>query len=165
MDSSIQIAAARLRWLVIAALAVLLLLFAVAQLGLPLAGIHVEYRTHGMAPAGNRLLGAGTMILLTVAMVRLVQMLGRMASGELFTIEIVRRFRGFAFWLLAMALFGFLAPTVAGLIFSQPGAAHRIALIFDVRELLIVAITMLLFLLARLLERARELESEVQEFV
>jgi hypothetical protein len=165
MDSSIQSAAARLRWLVISALAVVLLLFVIAQLGLPLAGLHVEYRTHGILPVANRLLGFGTMILLAVALARLIQMLGRIASGELFTIEVVRRFRGFAFWLLAMALFGFVAPTVAALILAQPGAPHRIALVLDVRELLIVAITMLLFLLARLLERARELESEVQEFV
>ena len=42
---------------------------------------------------------------------------------------------------------------------------HRIPIILDLRQMLILAITMLLFLLARLLERARELESEVGEFV
>ena len=45
------------------------------------------------------------------------------------------------------------------------GGIHRIEIVFDLRQLLLLGITMVLFLIARLLERARELETEVREFV
>jgi hypothetical protein len=35
----------------------------------------------------------------------------------------------------------------------------------DLRQLMLLGITLFLFLLARLMERARELEAEMQEFV
>ena len=164
MKTSIRAAASRLRLAVIIVSGLVLLVFAAIQLGAPGAAVHVEYRAYGLGPAG-KLVAWGTLALLATAVFRLVQMLGRIAAGELFSVAVVRSFRGFAFWLLAMALFGFIAPILAGALLPSPQGFHRIAILLDLRQLLILAVTMLLFLLARLLERARELESEVEEFV
>jgi hypothetical protein len=163
MDSGIRSTASRLRWVVIATMGAIILLFLLAQLGVDYPGFRVETREAGTA--GARLRAVGTLILLVLAMLRLVQMLGLIAAGELFGADVVRRFRGFAFWLLMMASFDFLAPILAALLAPSPGGERRIAIILDVRALLIVGLTMLLFLVARLLERARELEAEVGEFV
>jgi hypothetical protein len=63
-----------------------------------------------------------------------------------------------------MALFGFAARLVAGLAGGPPGI-HLVAVRLDSRELLILGITLVLFLIARLLERASEIEAEMREFV
>ena len=162
MDSKIRSSASRLRWLVIAASGLVILLFAAAQSGISLPGLRVE--SHD-AVGGSLFRSVGTLILLAIAMFRLVEMLGRIAAGDLFTPIVIRRFRGFAFWLLMMALFDFLMPTLRDVVTPATGGTRRIAIILDLRELLIVGLTMLLFLVARLLERARELEAEVGEFV
>jgi hypothetical protein len=115
-----------------------MLLYLAARFDLRLGGVHVEYRTHAA---------------------RLIQL------GELFSVEVVRRFRGFAFWLLLMALFGFFAPIVFALAQGAPSELHPVAFLLDLREALTLGITLLLFLLARLLERAREIEAEMREIV
>jgi hypothetical protein len=163
MDSGIRSAALRLRWIVTATLAVVALLFVLAQLGVSIGAVRVEAHDSGIA--GWQLRAVVTLILLAIAMLRLMQMLGRIAAGELFTPEVVGRFRAFAFWLLMMALFDFLAPILSGIVTPSHDGTRRIAIMLDLRELVIVGLTMLLFLVARLLERARELEAEVQEFV
>lgn len=165
MDRSIRLAASRLRWGVIVVLGLIILAFGIGQLGIPIPGLHVEYRAHGLGGGFAALIGGATLFLLALAGLRLVQMLGRIAAGELFTPAVIARFRAFAFWLLMMALFGFLAPLIGGLVRSPAGGPHEIALLFDTRELLILGITFLLFLIARLLERAREIEAEMREFV
>jgi hypothetical protein len=162
MDSKIRSSASRLRWLVIGTSGLLILLFLAAQSGLSLPGLRIEARD---AIGAGLLRSVGTLILLVIAMLRLVQMLGRIAAGDLFTPIVIRRFRGFAFWLLIMALFDFLMPMLTGLMVPAAGGTRRIAIILDLRQLLILGLTMLLFLVARLLERARELETEVGEFV
>ena len=65
-----------------------------------------------------------------------------------------------------MALFELVAPIVRG-IAGAPGVRRRTGFAFalDLRDLLTVGITLLLFLLARLLERARGLDEEMREFV
>ena len=68
-------------------------------------------------------------------------------------------------WLLVMALFELIAPIVAGLAGATPSYQHKFRIGIDLRDLLTVGITLLLFLLARLLERARRLDEEVREFV
>lgn len=164
-DEGIAKSAARLRWAVFAAIAVMALLYLVARFAPELGPVHIEYRHKGVSPLAGRLVGDGTVLLLLVALLRLAQMLRLIALGELFSVEVVRRFRGFAFWLLLMALYGFLAPIVLGLALPAPGGARRIVFVLDLRELLTLGITLLLFLLARLLERAREIEAEMREIV
>lgn len=165
MNQGIARAAARLRWGVFAAIAVMVLLYLAALFDLQFGGAHVEYRLHEVSPAVGRLVGGGSMLLLLVALLRLTQMLKLIETGELFSAEVIRRFRGFAFWLLLLALYGLAAPILIGLAEGAGTQNHRFAFVFDLRQFLTLGITLLLFLLARLLERAREIEAEMREII
>jgi hypothetical protein len=165
MDQGISRAAARLRWGVFAAIAVMVLLYVAARFDLQLGRTHVKYEIHGASPTGGRVIGDGTVLLLLVALLRLTQMLKLIQMGELFSVEVIGRFRSFAFWLLLLALYGILAPILLILAEGKATGTHHLALVLDFRQLLTLGITLLLFLLARLLERAREIEAEMREIV
>lgn len=164
-DQSITRTAARLRWAVIAVLAVMVLLYVAARSGLDLGGARVEYRAHGQHRAPLAWHGDIAMLLLAIAMFRLTQMLGAIAAGDYFSVVVTRRFRGFAFWLLVMALAGLLGPLIAEAWRFLAGPRAALELRIDFREVLTVGITLVLFLLARLLERARRLDEEMREIV
>src|SRR5687768_9896394 len=102
---SIAGSAARLRWMVFAAMTVMVLLYAAARFGVQLGPAHVEYQSHRPDLMWTRAIGDISLLLLLVALFSLTQMLGRIASGELFSAAVIGRFRSFAFWLLLMALF------------------------------------------------------------
>jgi hypothetical protein len=157
--------AARLRWIVIGALIVMLSLYVAARFHLQLGRVHVEYFVHGSSSASAQLIGDGTVILLGVAVIHLILMLGRIARGELFSAGVVRNFRGFALWLLLMAVLGMVGPFVAELAAPRLTGHHLIRIAVDLREVLTLGITLLLFLFASLLERARRLDEEMREFV
>jgi len=161
--SLIQRSAARLRWAVFAAMVVIVLLYAAARFDLQLWGAHVEYRPHGGSPEAAGVIADVTSILLLVALFRLTQMLSRIAAGEMFSSGVVGSFRGFAFWLFVMALFALVAPTAAGLL--RPHGGGQIEILIDFRQVLTLGVTLVLFLVARLLERARRLDEEMREFV
>jgi hypothetical protein len=165
MDQGISRAAVRLRWGVFVAIAAMVLIYVAALFDLQIGGAHIEYRLHEVTPTIGRMVGGGTVLLLLVALLRLTQMLRLIEQGELFSVEVIRRFRGFAYWLLLLALYGLVAPTLLALAESAVTGIHRLALVLDFRQLLTLAITVLLFLLARLLERAREIEAEMREIV
>ena len=157
--------AARLRLLVFAAMAVMVLLYAAARFGVELGHTRVEYQPHASRNFA-RAIGDISLLLLVVAMSRLTQMLGRIAAGELFSAQVIGRFRSFAFWLLLLALFGLVAPPLSELVTVPAGSGERrLELRIDFQEVLTVGVTLLLFLLARLLERARRLDEEIREFV
>ena len=139
------------------------LLYLSARLGLQVGGTEIEIRSHSAEVVGQPIIADGTMLLLLVALFRLAQMLGAIAAGELFSIPMTRRFRSFAFWLLLLALFGLFAPLVAEVIGGRRDGPMLFAL--DLRQLVLLGITLLLFLLARLIERAREIEAEMREIV
>ena len=162
-NEAIARSARRLRWAVIAAMALMLLLYGAARLGVPLGAARVEYRVHGPDVAAARLVGDLMLVLLMLALFRLTQMLGRIAEGEFFSAGVVGRFRSFAMWLLVAALAGVIAPVLVTLL--TQASAHRLEVGLDFQKILMVGVTLVLFLLARLLERARGLDEEVQEFV
>lgn len=162
-DDAIRRSAARLRWLVFAAMIAMIALYVAARFSLQLGRAHVEYRLHGPDQSTARLLADASALLLLFALFRLTQMLGLIAAGELFSARVIARFRSFAFWLLIVALLGVFGPTVAALFRHVSGAG--LAVTIDFREILSVGVTLLLFLLARLLERAREFEAEMREIV
>lgn len=145
-------------------MALMLLIYIAARLGIQVAHAHVEYRLHGIGAPYAEAIGDGSMLLLLIALFRLTRMLGHIAAGELFSVPVIRSFRGFAFWLLLMALFELVAPIAAGLLGAGSSSPHGFRIAIDLRDLLTVGIT-LLFLLARLLERARGLDEEMREFV
>ncbi|WP_309662656.1 DUF2975 domain-containing protein [Sphingomonas sp.] len=165
MDQGITKAAARLRWGVFATIAVMLVLYVAARFDLQFGGAHIEYRLHEDSPGVGRMVGIGTVSLLLVALLRLTQMLRLIQTGELFSVEVIRRFRSFAWWLLLLALFGLVAPTLLAFFNVAATGSHQLAFVLDFRQLLTLGITVLLFLLARLLERAREIEAEMREIV
>lgn len=158
---SIERSAGRLRWAVVTLIAVMVALYAAARFELRLGDFHIAYGQHG--PERSRLVADLGMILLVIALARLTQMLGAIAGGELFSSRVIRLFRSFAFWLLLMALAGLVGPIIAELVAHDAASPFR--LIIDFRQVLTAGVTLLLFLLARLLERARGLDEEVREFV
>ena len=160
---AIAISASRLRYGVFAAMAAMVLLYAAGRFGLDIGTAHVEYQSHAAA-AWSRAIGDLSLVLLLVALVRLAQMLRAIAAGDLFSARVIGHFRGFAFWLLLTALFGLIAPPLSQLL-SLPSGNHRFEIRIDFQEVLTVGVTLVLFLLARLLERARRLDEEVREFV
>jgi hypothetical protein len=163
-NTSIARSAARLRWAVFAAMAVAVFLYAAARFGLQFGEMRIEYHGQGADPASARTIADASMLLLLVALFRLTQMLGRIAAGELFSAGVIGRFRSFAFWLMLAALFRLFAPAASALLgVAQGGRGLEIRI--DFRDVLTVGVTLVLFLLARLLERARRLEEEIREFV
>jgi hypothetical protein len=162
-NSAIARSAARLRIAIFAVMALMVILYGAARFGVQLGGARVEARVHGQDPSTARLMADITLVLLVVAFFQLTRMLGRLASGEMFTAQVIGHFRGFALWLLLTALFGLAGPLVASLLSN--GAANHFQFVLDFQKLLLVAVTLVLFLLARLLERARRLEEENREFV
>ena len=153
--------ASRLRIAVIIAMVVVGAAIILAWVGGSLETVHVEVRDHG-GGVDPLLVGTASMVLVEVALFRLIQMLGAIAAGDLFSSLVIRHFRGFAFWLLVVALVGVGLPLIGALADSGPG---RVALVFNLTKILAVGVTLLLFLLARLLERARQLDEEMREIV
>jgi len=163
-DDALRRSARHLRVALFAVMAAMAALYLAARLGLSLGSAHVEYRIHGGDFPYARLIGDVTTLFVLVALFRLTQMLGRIAAGETFSSGVVARFRSFSFWLLMVALLGVLAP-LALQAFQATTPVHRVEVAIDFREVLIVGATLVLFLVARLLERARALDEEVREFV
>jgi len=164
-DLEIRRAARRLRGLVFAAMALVVLIYVAAQLNLQFLGAHVEYRGRGLDAPYEQVIGVIGLALLLLALFRLTQMLARIANGELFSMPVIGHFRDFALWLFVMAAFQIVAPPAAGLLGATATRPHLIRLMFDLRDVLTLGITLLLFLLANLLERARRLDEEISEFV
>lgn len=164
-NEAISRSASRLRWAVFVAIGLIVLLYGAARFGVQVGRAHVEYRVHGPDLASTRLIGDISVVLLVAALYQLARMLGRIASGELFTAGVIGSFRAFALWLLVMALFGLFAPALVHLLFPPTAGHHQVRLALDFRDVLTVGVTLSLFLVARLLERARRLDEEVREFV
>lgn len=165
MSITIEQAARRLRIAVFVVMVSMAGAYAAARLNLGVGQARIEYHSAALASRPAHAIATVAIILLMVALVRLTQMLGKIASGELFSKAVVGRFRGFAFWLLVSALCTLIGPLVASLLFPADGPTHHIRLVLDFREIITVGITLLLFLLARLLERARDIEAEMREIV
>ena len=162
-NSTIIRSARRLRVAIFAVMALMVILYSAARFGVQLGGAKIESRVHGQDPSTAKLMADVTLLLLVVAFLQLTRMLGRIASGELFTAQVIGHFRGFALWLLITALFGLAGPLAVSLL--AVGRANHLQFVLDFQKLLLVAVTLVLFLLARLLERARAIDEEVREFV
>ena len=162
---AIASAASRMRTGVWVAMVVMLLLYVAARFGVDNGTVRFERHQAGLDTVAARLIADVSVALLMIALLRLTQMLGRIAHGEIFTAEVIAAFRSFAFWLLLMALTGLFAPMIAQLVQSASGEVPRIEMRIDYRAVLTVGVTLVLFLLARLLEQARSIDEENREFV
>jgi hypothetical protein len=105
-----------------------------------------------------------TILLLCIALYQLSRMLGAIAEGDLFSSRVVGAFRAFAFWLLIIALVWVAAPIVAVLL-TGPDDSQRLAFTLQLRDMLTIGVALILFLVARLLERARTIDEEMREIV
>ena len=88
-----------------------------------------------------------------------------MPTGDLFSARVVGAFRAFAFWLLLVALVWIVAPIAAVLARRSRRCAASIEFRLQLRDVLTVGIALILFLVARLLERARTIDEEMREIV
>lgn len=163
-NKAIARSASRLRWIVIAAMAIMTALYIAGRFGMQVGPARIEYRTHGPDLPLARILADVLLALLLVALFRLTQMLGRIGNGELFSAAVIGHFRSFAFWLLVMALVGLFGPAIVSLA-DAPPAPKQLEFAIKYDSIITVGVTLVLFLLARLLERARRLEEEMREFV
>jgi hypothetical protein len=104
-------------------------------------------------------------LLVGIALVHLVRMLGRIERGALFATA--RELRGFSLWLFLAVLFSILAPPLLQLADAWFGGsgAHRATLTADSDDALMLLITGLLALIARLLEAAQEVADEAAQIV
>ena len=162
-SSGIAATAARLRWGVWIVWGVILVIYLIGRLGLDLGPVEVVSRTDVGDGAGGMRVADVMVVLLTVALTQLGRMLGAIAAGDLFSARVIGAFRAFALWLLVLSLVSILVPLGAAL-FANPDPG-RYEFRFQVRDLLTVGITLILFLVARLLERARGIEDEMREIV
>ena len=163
-NSDIGSAATRLRWAVWIFWACVLLAYAVGRLGLTFGVVRVQ--THSAAGDAPSFLALAdvSILLLSVALYQLTKMLGAIAQGDLFSARVVKAFRSFAFWLLLVALVWIVAP-IAAVLLAGPGDARQLELRLQMRDVLTVGIALILFLVARLLERARTVDEELREIV
>ena len=154
-----------LRWAVWIFWVCVIAAYLAARLGLGLNGA-VEVRAHSSTgDVGAPMVIADLSILfLSVALYQLNRMLGAIGEGDLFTGRVVGSFRAFAFWLLLVALVWVIAPVIA-VILTGPDESHRLAFKLQLRDILTIGIALILFLVARLLERARTIDEEMREIV
>jgi len=157
--------AARLRAAVFVTMGAMVLLYAAARLGLQLGHARVIYQEHGPGSPAADFINDLCVGLLIVALFRLTQMLKLIADGDFFGIDVIRRFRSFASWLLAMSLVELIGPWVAAFLDKPSGRAAVLRFTLDSRDVLFLGVTILLLLLARLLERARAIDEEMREIV
>lgn len=164
IDAAIARSARRLRLLVFVGIAAIALLYVLGRFAPDLGPLRVE--AQAAAPVW---LGLGiadlTLLLFITALLRLAQMLGAIARGSLFAPQVTKAFRGFAFWLFIATLVDVVAgPALAILQLLRDGDGQT-ALVFELRDLLMLAGALFLFLLARIMERARAIEAELEAIV
>ena len=166
MDGSdIGKTARRLRWALWIFWACIILAYVAGRLGLSLRGA-VEVQAHSSAAeSGTPMIVADiTILFLSIALYQLSRMLGAIGDGDLFSARVVGSFRSFAFWLLVMAVVWVVAPIVA-VFLTGPNDAHRLEFRLQLRDVLTIGIALILFLVARLLERARTIDEEMREII
>ena len=168
-QSAISPTAARLRWAVIAAMVVIVAALSPPRgLGCRLGPARVELRDRTARRRRRRVIVADvTMLLLLVALAQPDPDAGADRAGRaVLGPRSSAHFRAFAFWLLLVALFGFARADRRPSCWSRrPARPHRMDFVLELRDVLTLGVTLILFLLARLLERAREIEEEMREIV
>lgn len=102
-------------------------------------------------------------LLILLSLWQLASMLGLIRRGARFSPPVTRRFRGFALLLFFAAALTLLAPLVA--LFVSPPDPHRIQIPLNFRDIWTMVVTGVLFLVARLLDEAQRIESDLSEIV
>jgi hypothetical protein len=135
------------------------------RFGLSLRGaVEVQARSSAAESGTPMLVADITILLLSVALFQLSRMLGAIAEGDLFSARVVGAFRAFAFWLLLVAVVWIIAP-IASVLLTGPDDLRRLEFKLELRDVLTIGVSLILFLVARLLERARAIDEEMREIV
>ncbi len=162
--SDISTTARRLRWAVWIFWGCIVAAYVAGRFGLSLDYLSVRARASVEEAGPSMVIADITILLLSVALWQLGKMLGAIAEGDLFTARVVGAFRAFAFWLLLVALVWVVAP-VAAVLLAGPSGGHRLEFKLQLRDILTIGVALILFLVARLLERARTVDEELREIV
>ena len=149
----------------IVAFTVIVLLYVASRFDFRLGAATIHSRPRFGAYGSAPWTGDVILLLIIVAGYWLTEALREITGGGLFTSSVVRRFRLFASWLLAAALFGFFAPLIPTGAAPPAGPYRRVLLIVDIRDLLLIGVTLLLLLVARMFERARLIDEENREII
>jgi hypothetical protein len=164
-DEIIKRYARRLRLGVLIVFGAVLALVICGHFGIRIAGAPVVLQPRTRDVEGLLTVGDGVLVLLAIAIYWLSAALRAIADGDLFSRAVVRSFRLFAVWMLVMALFTAVAPMILTAAAPMHGGRHRVMVVIDLRELLLVGLTLLLLLIARMFERARAIQDEMSEIV
>ena len=162
--SSIASTAFRLRWAVWIAWGSIIAIYLAGRFGLDLGFLKVQAKSDPELSGSPRIVADATIVLVSIALWHLGRMLGAIAAGDLFSARVVGAFRSFALWLLIVAIIWIVAPIIMALI-NGPDAEHTFAFKLQLRDLLTIGVTLIFFLVARLLERARAIDEEMREIV
>jgi len=163
-DPAIARSARRLRLLVWSGIALIVAIYLLGRLGPQIGPLRVETHADVAGWEGRALIDL-TLLLFVIALFRQAQMLGAIADGPLFGPRVTRAFRGFAFWLFLATLVDVAAGPAIAIARQISTGGGRAALMFELRDLLMLAGALFLFLLARIMEKARAIESELEEIV
>ena len=163
-NTSIAKMANRLRWGVWIVWLLIVLAYVAGQFGLSVGILTAQTRSSDGQAGHFTAVANLTIIFLSIALLHLSRMLGAIAAGDLFSARVVRAFRAFALWLLIVALVWIVTP-IARELLDGPGAENQLEFRLHLRDVLTVGITLILFLVARLLERARAIDEEMREIV
>lgn len=168
LPDNIRRAARRLRLVTLAVTALVALGFLfgawIAATGRPLDGAALSVGAADLppVPAAIVLLLFGAMV--TVALLQLAALLATVAAGGAFSVG--RRLRAFAGWLFAATLVSVFAPPVLQLGGAWLGDGHgRATLSIGSSEALMLLVTGLLFLVARLLDEAQRVADDAAQIV
>lgn len=139
-------------------------MYLVGRLGLQLGEVHVVSRSSAEAFGPQLTVASDLGALLTLAgLWRLAAMLALIERGARFSPPVTRCFREFALLVLLAAVVALLAPFVALLVL--PRDPHRIHIPLSFRDIWTIVVTGVLFLVARLLDEAQRIESDLSEIV
>jgi hypothetical protein len=163
-NPAIASSARRLRLLVWAGIVLIVGIYLLGRLGPQFGPVRVETRGDVAGWEGRALIDL-TLLMFVIALFRLAQMLGAVADGPLFGPRVTRAFRGFAFWLFLATVVDVVAGPAIAIAERIANDGGRASLVFELRDLLMLAGALFLFLLARMMEQARAIESELEEIV
>jgi hypothetical protein len=163
-NSAIARSARRLRAAALVAIGLIVVIYLLGRFGSDAGFVRVETRSGTSGWLGRAMIDV-TLALFVVALLRLAQMLSAVADGPLFGPRVTRAFRGFAFWLFLATLIDVVAAPAFAVAKAISAGGGRAPLEFELRDLLMLAGALFLFLLARMLEQASAIEAELEEIV
>jgi hypothetical protein len=164
-EIKIERLADRLRLLVWGIIFTTAAVYLAARLGVEIAnvGLVTQGALEGIS-ASMWLARDPSAVLLLLSLWQLSQMLGLIGSGDRFSPAVTRRFRLFALCFFLGAALTFFSPLILNAVANDP-ADGPLRLPVKLRDLWIMIVTGVLFLVARLLDEAQRLETELEEIV